>query len=163
MMMATTGAPVIPGPFVDANANGGGPIDPFGLRFHQGALYVASLSHDEVMAFDATSGAFLSVFVTTGSGGLTGPRALDFGPDGALYVTSENDDAVRRYDGASGDFAGVFVSSGSGGLNAPFDLAFEPVARVPALSFVSRILLFSILSASALRSLPGRARRKEQP
>ena len=157
-----TGAAISPGPFVDANANGGGPLDPFGLRFHQGTLYVASLSQNEVMAFDATSGAFLSVFVTSGSGGLTGPRALDFGPDDDLYVTSENDDAVRRYDGATGSFVEVFVPSGSGGLDVPFDLAFEPAPQVPVLAVASRILLASILFALALRSLRGRRARGEK-
>jgi DNA-binding beta-propeller fold protein YncE len=157
-----TGAAIVPGPFVDANANGGGPLDPFGLRFHQGTLYVASLSHDEVMAFDAASGAFLSVFVPSGSGGLAGPRALDFGPDGDLYVSSENDDAVRRYDGETGAFVEIFVPSGSGGLDSPFDLAFEPAPDVPLLGPASRVLLSSILLASARRSLRGRHERGEK-
>ena len=76
------------GVFVDPTGNGGGPVDPYGLAFHQGKLYVASFFPSEVKAFDATTGAFVSTFVTSGAGGLSGPTALDFGPDGDLYVTS---------------------------------------------------------------------------
>lgn len=158
-----TGAPVGPPAFVDANGNGGGPLDAQGLRFHQGVLYVASLQSNEVMAFDAVSGAFLSIFVTAGSGGLMGARALDFGPDGKLYVSSENDDAVRRYDGETGAFVDVFVPSGSGGLDIPFDLEFasaQPIG-VPALSGVPRALLFAVLVATVGWSLRWRQRHLE--
>jgi DNA-binding beta-propeller fold protein YncE len=122
----STGVPVGPPSFVDTGGNGGGAIDPYGLRFRQGVLYVASFIHDEVKAFDATTGAFLSTFVTAGSGGLTGPTGIDFGPGGDLFVASQNDDAVRRYDGSTGAFVEVFVPSGDNGLDQPFDLVFAP-------------------------------------
>jgi sugar lactone lactonase YvrE len=160
---ATTGAPVAPSPFVDANSNGGGPLDAYGLKFRDGVLYVSSLLHDEVMAFDATDGTYLSTFVSVGSGGLDGPRALDFGPDGDLYVTSENDDSVRRYDGVTGAFVEVFVSAGSGGLDAPFDLVFGSAvaAAVPALQPGARVALFALMIAAAARSARGRRARLE--
>jgi sugar lactone lactonase YvrE len=160
---AVTGAPVAPTPFVDANGNGGGPLDAYGLKFRGGVLYVSSLLYDEVMAFDATDGTYLSTFVGAGSGGLDGPRALDFGPDGDLYVTSENDDTVRRYDGATGAFVGVFVSAGSGGLDAPFDLVFGSAAAepVPASQPGARVALFALLIAAAARSARGRRATRE--
>jgi DNA-binding beta-propeller fold protein YncE len=145
-----TGVPTVR-PFVDANGNGGGPIDAQGLRFHGGVLYVASYLYDQIMAFDAIDGSFLSVFVTAGSGGLTGPRAIDFGPGGDLYVTSENNDSIRRYDGNTGAFVGVFVPSASGGLDDPFDLEFGPFAptAVPVSLVGTRVLLVVILWATA--------------
>jgi DNA-binding beta-propeller fold protein YncE len=113
-----------------------------------------------VKEFNATTGAFVQTFVTSGSGGLSGPKGLDFGPDGNLYVASANDNAVRKFNGANGAFMSVFVPSGSGGLSGPVDLAFKPSAaasNVPTLSDGGAALLFgAILLAGAkrLRGLP---------
>jgi sugar lactone lactonase YvrE len=151
-----TGAPVAPIPFVDTDGNGGGPLDAYGLRFRASVLYVAALATDEVMAFDATDGTYLSTFVSAGSGGLGGPLALDFGPDGDLYVISTNDGSVRRYDGASGAFVGVFVAAGSGGLDGPFDLVFGSAATpVPASQPAGRLALFALLVAATAIGMRG--------
>lgn len=153
----STGGPVLPAPFINSNANGGGPLDAFGMTFRDGILYVASLQFDEIMAFDATSGAYLSTFVTSGSGGLTGPRAIAHGPAGDLYVASQSDDTIRRYDGASGAFVEIFVTAGSGGLDAPFDLVFGPSEppKVPALMPSARIALLVTLGAGTLWRIRG--------
>jgi DNA-binding beta-propeller fold protein YncE len=118
------------GPFVDINGNGGGPIDPYGLRFHLGRLYVASFGHDEVKTFDATTGSFVSTLVPSGSGGLTGPTAVDFGPGGDLFVASSATDEILRFDSLTGTFEGVFVSAGSAGLDDPIDMVFGPFGAV---------------------------------
>ena len=81
---ATTGAPVSPVPFIAASGSGWSDLDAYGLRFRNGVLFVASLFGNRVVSFDAANGDFRSVFVSAGSGGLDGPRALDFGPDGNL-------------------------------------------------------------------------------
>jgi DNA-binding beta-propeller fold protein YncE len=137
------------GVFVDTTGNGGGPLDPYGLLFHQGSLFVASSFPNEVKEFDAVSGAFVQTFVSAGSGGLSGPTNLAFGPSGDLFVTSQGDDSIKRYDGASGAFVASFVTSGSGGLDQPFDLAFAGGAPipVPALSAPARALLVGALGA----------------
>jgi DNA-binding beta-propeller fold protein YncE len=112
--------------FVDTTGNGRGAIDPYGFVFRSGALYIASFFDDAVAKYDAATGAFLATLVASGSGGLDGPAALDFGPDGDLFVASSQNDSVRRYDAATGAFVSVFVASGTGGLLAPIDLAFVP-------------------------------------
>ena len=76
-------------------------------------LYVASWVTDEVLRYDAASGAFVDVFVTAGAGGLDFPHTIAFGPDGNFYVTSAENGEVLRYDGTSGLFMDVFVSSES--------------------------------------------------
>jgi hypothetical protein len=78
-----------------------------------------------VLQYNATSGAFVGVFVTAGSGVLTAPGGMTFGPDGNLYVTS-GPNSVLRYSGTTGAFLGVFVAAGSGGLSAPSNIAFDP-------------------------------------
>jgi DNA-binding beta-propeller fold protein YncE len=156
----TTGA-AVPGPFVDTNGNGGGPLDATGLRFHQGVLYVASFLHDEVMAFDATTGSYLSTFVSAGSGGLSGPRGLDFGPDGDLYVTSANGNNVLRYSGTTGAFVEAFVAPGSGGLDGPFDLAFASATQLPAVPWPGFASALALLAAIAGRRLYGPGLPKE--
>jgi len=158
---AVSGAPVAPTPFIDTNGNGGGPLDAYDLRFRDGVLYVASYAHDEVMTFDAADGTYLATFVSGGSGGLDGPRALAFGPDGDLYVIGANGGNVLRYDGTSGAFVGVFVAAGSGGLDGPFDLVFgSAAAPVPASGPGGRLALGLLLAAAAIGVRGRRAARE---
>jgi hypothetical protein len=150
---ATTGAPVSPVPFIAPSGSGWSNLDAYGLRFRNGVLYVASIIENEVVAFDAADGSFVSVFVSAGSGGLDGPRALAFGPDANLYVASQGSDTVIEYDGATGAFVGIFVSAGSGGLDAPVDLLFGisgAATSVPALHPATRGLVVALLVAAAL-------------
>ena len=90
---------------------------------------VNNMGSGEVWRFDGETGGFLNVFVPAGSGGLTTPFSLKFGPDGNLYVASrglaETGGKVLRYDGRTGSFLNVFVTPGSGGLQDPSDLLFD--------------------------------------
>ena len=91
-----------------------------------GNLYVASFNGDRILRYDGQTGAFLDVFVPTGSGGLNGPDAgMVFGPDGDLYVPSFNNNRILRYDGQTGAFLGAFVGAGVGGLANPRALRFR--------------------------------------
>lgn len=151
----TTGAFV--NVFVNSAGNGGGAMDPYGITFRNGNLYVASFFPNEVKRFNGTTGAFVSTFVTSGSGGLSGPTAVDFGPDGNLYVSSYNDNSIRRYNGTTGAFLSTFVSSGSGGLAGPIDFGFQPTPpTVPPLSSVGLcVLIASLVLAGLLRARQG--------
>lgn len=86
-----------------------------------------------VLRFNGKTGEFIDAFVPAGSGGLTGPRALVFGPDGNLYVNCSDPGpgSVLRYDGTTGAFLDVFVSANSNpfGENSagyPRGLVFGP-------------------------------------
>jgi sugar lactone lactonase YvrE len=96
------------------------------MVFHAGYLYVASEYNNEVLRFDGTTGAFVNVFVTAGSGGISGPHGMTFGPDGNLYVSGRNNAVVVRYDGTTGAPLGTYVTSGSGGMSLPEGIAFDP-------------------------------------
>ncbi len=145
--------------FVDASGNGGGAIDPYGFRFHGGALYVTSFYTDAVTVYDAACGpvacgAFLSTLIATGSGGLDGPTALDFGPNNDVFVASNGNDSVLRYHATTGAFLGISVPAGANGLNAPVDLA---VRGLPEPSSPLGLASGALLLAGLRRRQPGLA------
>lgn len=89
-----------------------------------GNLYVSSWGTDEVKRYSASSGAFIDTFVSAGSGGLSQPGSLTFGPDGNLYAIGNLND-VKRYNGTTGVFIDTFISEGAATLSFN-DLAFGP-------------------------------------
>jgi streptogramin lyase len=125
----STGAPL--GIFVPAGSGGLGL--PWEMVFGpDGKVYVTSTTATSadtlgVLRFDGRTGAFVDVFVPSGSGGLSNPTGLSFGPDCSLYVTSrDTHGGVLRYQGSTGAFVDAFVPSGSGGLDFPTSLVFGP-------------------------------------
>jgi DNA-binding beta-propeller fold protein YncE len=74
-------------------------------------LLVSSRFTNQVLRYDARTGAFVGAFAS--GGGLANPVGEGFGPDGNLYVVSKNTLQVLRYDGSSGAFLGVFVDDPS--------------------------------------------------
>lgn len=89
-------------------------------------LLVASFNSNEVLRYDGATGAFVSDFVSSGSGGVAGPVDVEYGPDGNLYVSSSASDEILRYDGSTGAFTDAFITAGSGGLDSPFGFTFGP-------------------------------------
>lgn len=87
---------------------------------------VGDFPNDRILSYDATTGAFMRVFVPTGSGGLNGLQNLVIGPDGNIYVSSHGNASVKRYSGKTGAFIDTFVAPGSGGLDHPDQVAFGP-------------------------------------
>ena len=91
-----------------------------------GDLFVSSRDNSSVMEYNGTTGAFITTFVPSGSGGLNDPEDLVFGPNGNLFVIDHVNNSVMEYNGTTGAFLTTFVPSGSGGLNGPHGLVFGP-------------------------------------
>jgi sugar lactone lactonase YvrE len=117
----------------------GNPIGSGGLRTPQaiafgpdGNLYISGgLSPMGVRRYNPSTGAFIDLFVDTGS---VAPTGIAFGPDQNLYVAIQNPSSVMRFNYPTGAPMGAFVPQGSGGLQAPFHLMFAAVRR-PTLTY----------------------------
>jgi glucose/arabinose dehydrogenase len=111
-----------------------------------GNLYVADgkgTGDGTVVVYDGTTGRFLRDFFPRGTGGLSHPGGLVFGPDGLnhgkldLYVASALTNSILRFSFSSDGKSGVpapsagntdatFVPANSGGLDHPFALTIGP-------------------------------------
>jgi DNA-binding beta-propeller fold protein YncE len=142
----------VTGAFMDEFTQGGDLRSPRGIIFGpDGNLYVAEriyIGRDwslegRVARYDGMTGTYLDDFVPLGSGGLSIPTQLVFGPSGRphnrldLYVLSLGNDSVKRYDGATGAYLGDFVASGSGGLDGPGTMTFGPDGKLYVANFYS--------------------------
>lgn len=85
-------------------------------------LYVGDATDSTVKRYDATTGAFIDVFVTSGSGGINQPHGLVFGSDGNLYAAGYASNQVNRYNGTTGAFISTFASGS--GLSFPDGIIF---------------------------------------
>jgi hypothetical protein len=86
-------------------------------------LYIGDAKDNTVRQFDAGIGTFQGTFVSSGSGGLAGPRGVIFDHSGNLLVANQNvnlpiNGDILRYDGASGAFDNQVVSPSD--PHAPF-------------------------------------------
>jgi hypothetical protein len=109
----------------------------FGVVPVYAALYVTNAFDHTVLRVGDDGGAF-STLVPAGSGGLTNPQRVAFGPDGNLDVASfgifptetqeEVLGGILRYDPETGEFLGTFVTGGTGGLRHPSAFASAQTA-----------------------------------
>lgn len=81
-------------------------------------LYIGDGLDNTIKRFDALTGEFLGEFVTSGSGGLNGPRGILFNPEGDLLVSNQNVESdvnepgnILKYNGKTGALIGELVSS----------------------------------------------------
>lgn len=128
------------GDFIDAFAEGGGMLRPYGFAFGgDGMLYVASFLTDELLRFDDATGEFVDVFATGDGmpGGLNGPNDVKLGPDGALYVSTQGSVAVDgepTYPGLPSEVLRFELPS-----NEPTVFVEQPTPLPDSLGFVSML------------------------
>lgn len=108
------------------------------LFLDTGVAFVASEGSDQVLSFDALTGAFLGALVTDDfstpgfdeSGGLDGPVGIQLSAGGQLLVVSVGTDQVKRYDATTGAYLGDFVPSLPAPAALPTGLLVRPVTSV---------------------------------
>ncbi|NVJ13591.1 hypothetical protein HV826_05395 [Myxococcus sp. AM010] len=90
-------------------------------------LYVGTTPGEDVLRFNARTGAFIDVFAEPGSAGLVDYVDMEFGPDGNLYIPDFLPASVFRFSGKTGNFIDVFVPAGRG--TGAATLTFMPSQR----------------------------------
>src|SRR5262249_1210780 len=127
----------------------GGLIGPYDLTFGPDAnndgipdLYVSSSGNNAVLRYDGATGQPLGTYVTSGSGGLSGPQGIAFdATQSYVYVASSNTNQVLKYNAQTGSYVGVAASSG---LSSPQDVKFGADGLMYVLSMTNnRILRFN--------------------
>ena len=96
-----------------------------GFVVSSGAIFITSNGTNSILEYNALTGAFITTFVPSGSGGMTSPETAIFGPDGNLYVDTSWG-AVLRYNGQTGAFIDTFVPAGTGSLIGFGGMTFGP-------------------------------------
>jgi len=116
---ATTGA--LLGTYI---TNGSGGLSGAGaMTFNpsQTYLYVASTGTNQVLEYNALTGAYVGI---AASAGVSNPRDVKFGPnDGLLYVLSAGNNRILRYT-ATGTYVDDYVPAGCGGMVNAFHMIF---------------------------------------
>ena len=109
------------GAIVNEFATGNGITDPVDVKIGpDGLLYVSSEVSNNVLRYNAATGAFIDSFVTTGN-----VEGIAFGSDGNLYVADWGGKVIR-YDITDGSYIDDFVTSGLGGLSQAYGIVFGP-------------------------------------
>lgn len=117
---ALTGADV--GSFFPTVGGNPGPRD---VKVANDRLYVAYWNRGTIEMFDLTTRASLGLLFPAGTGGLSTPYSIAFGPDGNIYVSYNY--FVNRYHPTTGAFLGRFVDTGyRSGWRAASGIAWGP-------------------------------------
>ncbi len=91
-----------------------------------GDLLISSRFSNNVLRYDAESGAFIGVFAT--GSGLANPNGIAYGPDGNLYVGLGDTGTVMRFNGLTGSFIDQFVTGEASGECSRAARAPSPLA-----------------------------------
>ncbi|MEM8680344.1 MAG: NHL repeat-containing protein [Planctomycetota bacterium] len=86
-------------------------------------LLVGQWAVHRISEYDLETNQLVRTLVPTGSGGLSTPDGMDFGPDGQLYVSSSDTNAILKFDAEDGTFLGEFATER---LNMPGNMHFGP-------------------------------------
>ncbi len=97
---------------------------PFMETFDENTMFIASGYTNSILRYDLKTKEFMGAFVAPGSGGLTVPVGLEFGPDGNLYASSSGTNEIMRYDGRTGAFIDKFVPAGASSMSSPRAIRF---------------------------------------
>ena len=105
----STGLPL--GSYVTTGS--GGLSWPEGLTFDASGstLYVSSPGSNQILKYNAQTGAYFGVAASTG---LQGPLDVEFGPDGLMYVANAGNDRIMCFN-TNGNYVDDYVPAGAVG------------------------------------------------
>ncbi len=131
------------GAFVGLAAGAPELLFPGGFAFAaDGSLLVGDEGAGSILRFNPATGAFVSVFVPSFTGGLDTPEGVEIGPDGNLYVANHFAiGEVLRFNGTTGAFMGQFAAGG--GLSYPTDIVFRNGRLYVASGQTDQVLAFN--------------------
>jgi hypothetical protein len=92
---------------------------PFYPNVKDGVLYVSSQNsntYGEVLRYDAKTGEALGAFAPAGSGGVDGPRGIDWDSAGNFYVAGFRSNNVVKFDAVTGEATAFASVAGACGL-----------------------------------------------
>lgn len=101
------------------------------------SILVTSVNERAVVRFDQ-NGSFLNYFIYPGSGNLSVPLEMTFGPDGRAYISNRDGDRINYYT-PEGGFIGTFAIGS--GLDNPHGLEFGPDGHLYVAGEVSGAIL----------------------
>ncbi|MDJ0497436.1 MAG: DUF5011 domain-containing protein, partial [Acidimicrobiia bacterium] len=107
-----------------ANAALNAPVD--AAVASDGYLYVVGNVSENVVRFDAGTGAFESNFIPTGTGGLAGPGWIVFPAETELWASTFGTDSIKAFARTNGAYIDEVVAAGVGGLAAPSEMTIGP-------------------------------------
>ena len=111
------------------------------------SLLVSDGTH--VLAYDASGGSFQSVFIPTGTGGISLPRKM-LARDGYLFVGNFGYPGVGRFNLANGGFIDAFYPTAYGAVNAN-GMAFGPDGNLYATSSgFNQVLRYNTMTDSLI-------------
>jgi sugar lactone lactonase YvrE len=116
--------------FVSAGSGG------LGSFFHttfgpDGNFYIADGSHNQILRYNGSTGAFMSVFISN----IFSPDGMTFGNDGNFYAISGagvNQQSVLKFNGTTGAPLGTFVPANSTTIPTALYLLTAPDVPEPA-------------------------------
>jgi sugar lactone lactonase YvrE len=117
--------------FVPTGSGGlAGPLDlifgPNGNLFVANGTPMSGVTNNNfgVLEYNATSGAFITTYVGSGSNGVTDPRGIAFDQEGRMYVADFDTNAIHRFD-SQGNYLDDPVTSAASSLQSPIGMVFD--------------------------------------
>jgi WD40 repeat protein len=115
-----------------------GVVFSMGRQSHASSILISNSSANNILKYDAQTGAFQGIFANT-SGGVFHPQGMAVGSDGNVYVGGSFPSTVGEYDGQTGALIKMLASPATG-WGTPSGLVFNSSGDLLVASLSSDVL-----------------------